>query len=238
MFQILLSPALAPFSLALALLLALFVLELIALMVGGSLFGAADSDLDLAPELAALDSSFDVDPGDIPDLAALTEASDALSVSAPAAPSPGVLGLGQAPFMVWFAAVLLGFGVVGFGVQSLTSSLLETTLPAWLAVGAAAVAGLGFARSFAGAFARLLPTVETSATSTQFMGGLRGVVSQGTARHGTPAEVRLRDRHGNLHYLRCEPLRADDVIPEGTDVLTLRERDGQGGWRLRILPVS
>jgi hypothetical protein len=66
---------------------------------------------------------------------------------------------------------------------------------------------------------------------------LRGTVTQGTARRGSPAEVRLRDRHGNTHYQRCEPWHEADVIPEGTEVVTLRMRRPDGGWSLRILPI-
>jgi hypothetical protein len=58
--------------------------------------------------------------------------------------------------------------------------------------------------------------------------------------------VRLRDRHDNIHHIRCEPLRDEDVIPEGTEVLTLRRRvpgaerlraDGADDWILVILPI-
>lgn len=49
------------------------------------------------------------------------------------------------------------------------------------------------------------------------MGGLRGTVTQGTARAGSAAEVRLRDRHGNLHFMRCEPFHDADIIPEGAE---------------------
>lgn len=242
MVTTLLSAGFAPFSMALALLVALFVLELVALMIGGSVFGAGESDLDVSPEIAALEASFDLDPGELPDVGALNDASAALEGLAPEASgvtaSPGILGLGQAPFMVWFAALLLGFGVAGFGLQTLADTVFGGPLPLWVAAPVAGVFGLGFARRFARVFGRLLPGIETSATSAQFMGGLRGTVTQGVARTGSPAEVQLHDRHGNVHHMRCEPFRAADIIPEGTDVLMVRERDGNGGWRLRILPLG
>jgi hypothetical protein len=100
-----------------------------------------------------------------------------------------------------------------------------------------AVAGaVAFTRLFGSALAGLLPQIETTATSAQFMGGLRGIVTQGTARQGAPAEVRLRDRHGNTHHMRCEPFRDTDVIEQGTEVLLLRKRT-PGGWTLQIVPL-
>lgn len=223
----LLSGAYLPFSLALGLLAGLLALELVMLLVGGSLF-AGDGGADGI----AVDTTFDVAPGVEADVDALLAAS---AEGAPATQDAPVtlLGLGRVPFAIWLAAVLLGFGLTGVLVQAVSGAVL----PGWLAAIPAALAGLGFARRFAGVFARMVPQHESTATGPQFLGGLRGVVSQGTARAGHPAEVRLRDRHGNTHYLRCTPFRDADVIAEGTAVLTLRERNANGGWGLRILPI-
>ena len=62
-----------------------------------------------------------------------------------------------------------------------------------------------------------------------------GVVTQGTARRGAPTEVRLTDRHGNTHYIRAEPLKDDDVIVAGTQVLVLRHKLNEG---YRIVPLG
>ncbi len=226
-----LSAAYLPFSLALGLLLGLLALELAALLFGGSLIGGGDgADLPEPP------ADFDLPPGAEPDVAALIEASEAM----PAAPSGalGLLGLGRVPFAVWLASALAGFGIGGVAVQGLASALFGGPLPVWLAVVPAAAAGLGAARVLAGIVGNLVKPVETTATGAQFLGGMRGIVTQGIARRGSPAEVRLRDRHGNMHYLRCEPFRDTDVIPEGTEVLTLRERRPGGQWGLRILPLT
>lgn len=234
----LLSLPYVPFALALGFLLALLLVEVVALLVGGSVLSGAGESADLSP----LESSFDLDPGtepDVPQLLAASEALDDLG-AAPLEPGglSGLLGLGHSPFMVWLAALALGFGVSGLAVQSLATSTLGGPLPLLVVGAGALVLGLAFARRFARLFGRLLPGVETSATSIQFLGGLRGVVSQGTARSGSPAEVRLFDRHGNVHHLRCEPFVVGEEIPEGTEVLTLRERQGQGRWGLRIVRLS
>jgi hypothetical protein len=115
--------------------------------------------------------------------------------------------------------------------------MLGAPLATGLAMLPAALAGLVVARVVAGIVGGLVKPNETTATGPQFLGGLRGIVTQGTARRGSAAEVRLRDRHGNLHFLRCEPFRETDVIPQGTEVLTLRQRNPGGGWGLRILPI-
>ena len=217
-----LSPAFAPFTFALALMVGIMGLELAATLLGLSFHGA-DAGID-TPELHAFDLTSDTTP----DLQGLLAASADLDNAVEPDALPG-----RVPVMIRAATLLLSFGVTGFLLQSLAGPL-----PLLWAVPAAAIAALAFTRSFARHFARLIPSLETTATTAQFMGGLRGTVTQGIARHGAPAEVRVHDRHGNLHYLRCEPFRAADILPEGTEVLTLRERTGPGQWTLRILPLT
>lgn len=231
----LLSAAYLPFSLALGLLAGLLVLEIAALLLGGSLVGA-----DGGPELPAdLPTAFDLPAGADPDVGALMAASDGADLADGTSPAGAMnlLGLGRVPMAIWLATLLAGFGLGGLLVQGLAGSLLGAPLSPWLAVLPAAALGLAAARGLAGVLGTLVKPVETTATGPQFLGGLRGVVTQGTARRGSAAEVRLRDRHGNTHYQRCEPFRDTDIIPEGTEVLTLRERRAEGGWRLRILPL-
>ena len=231
-----LSPAFAPFTFALALMVGIMVLELASTVLGLSLHGG-DTHLDLSADMADLHASFDLDLHATPDLHALMSASTALDSATSHAPEIGLLGLGSVPLMIWLATALLTFAVTGYFLQGVVASLTGHPLPMLLALAPALIAALILTRSFARHFARLLPATETTATTAQFMGGLRGVVTQGTARLGQPAEVRVRDRHGNLHYLRCEPFRAGDVIAEGSDVLTLRQRLGPDRWGLRILPL-
>jgi hypothetical protein len=97
-------------------------------------------------------------------------------------------------------------------------------MPAWLAVLPATGVAIWFARQFGTLFANLLPRIETEALSERHLGRRTGVVTQGTASRGRPAEVRITDRYGNFHYLRAEPLRDDAQIPQGTEVMVLRHR--------------
>lgn len=231
-----LSAAYAPFTFALGLMAALLLLEFVFLLLGVSLHGH-DVDVELPGEVAALHAQFDLAHGATPDVPQLLEASAALSQVEPSLPDNGLMamiGLQDVPLMIWLAAMLFSFGLGGFVFQALTASALPTALVVLMAAATALI----FTRQFAKFFGRFVPRLETSATSAQFMGGLRGVVTQGTARTGSAAEVRLRDRHGNIHYMRCEPFSPTDVIGEGTEVLTLRERLGPDRWSLRILPLS
>ena len=233
MFDMFLSGPIVPFTLALAILGGLLLLELTLALVGGSVLSMGPEadlpdvgDIDL-PDLAAFGVDADLADFEL-DAPGADAASGGLGGFSTAA---ALLGLGRVPLLLWLAAFLLGFGAIGLMLQTAVHAVFGHVLPALLAGLPAALGGLAFARSFGGVFARLLPKTETQSVSERHLGRRMGVVTQGVAARGRPAEVRVRDRYGNVHYLRAEPLRDDEVIAEGSEVLVLRHRP-DGGYRL------
>ncbi|MEL7278270.1 MAG: OB-fold-containig protein [Pseudomonadota bacterium] len=203
-------PEMLPFATALGLLAGLLLLEIIALIFGATLVGDAgspDADLDL-------DGDFDTDL-------------DA-EIDAPGAAGGWLswLGMGRVPFLIWFATVLVGFGLTGLIGQTALNATFGAMLPATLAGLLALPVALIFGREVGAVVAHLMPKSETSAISRRRLGGQVGVITQGTARLDSPVEARLRDRHGNLHYVRVIPAAGEAPIPQGTDVLILRAGDG------------
>lgn len=225
MFEFLLDAAFAPFTLALAFLVGLLGLELVALLLGGSLMagdGEPDFDINVSPEVMDLDLDLDIDLD-----ADTFEIAEVEPEVAPVAATPGIaswLGMGHVPIMIWLAVLLMSFGLGGMGLQLILRDLIGVDAPALVAAVPAGVFGLWFARGFSAVFARLLPNTETEAVSERMLARRRGVITQGTAARGRPAEVRVSDRYGNNHYLRAEPLQDADVITQGTEVLVLRNR--------------
>ncbi len=226
MFDFLLEGAFAPFTMSLALLFGLLALELVALAVGASLLaGEGEVDLDVmdASGLDVADFDLDIDADiDLGDFELADLEADAPG-AAPAGPLAW-LGIGKVPFMIWLVVLLAGFGLSGMGLQLALHDGLGFDLPAWMAAIPAGAFGLWFARGFGGVFARLLPKTETEAMSERMLARRRGVITQGTASRGRPAEVRVMDRFGNTHYLRAEPLQDKDALDQGTEVLVLRDR--------------
>lgn len=237
MFDLYLTEPFVPFTLALALLFGLLTLELILAFLGGTLLGlGADADLDVdldidAPDLGDLDIDFgDADP------AAFDFAEPEIDAGETVAAGPAAwLGMGKMPVLIWVAAVLVGFGVTGLGLQAVLTGIFGTPFPSLMVAIPAGIAALWFARTFGAGFARVLPKTETTAMSSHRLGRRTGVVTQGVARRGSPSEVRVQDRHGNTHYLRAEPLKDEDEIPAGTEVLVLRHKREDG---YRIVPLG
>ncbi|WP_375552681.1 OB-fold-containig protein [Rhodophyticola porphyridii] len=247
MLDTLLSGAYAPFTLSLALLFGLLALELVFAIMGATLLGAGGGepeveidlpDLANVPELD-LDMDFDaldIDPAEF-ELPSAEDFAPDLDTGAAAGSATGVaawLGLGRVPALIWLGAVLLAFGVSGIVIQN-AATALWAALPAALASLPAVLAAIWFARSFGAVFARAIPKTETQSVAARSLARRKGTVTQGTARTGTPAEVRVTDRYGNSHYLRAEPFRPGEEIPQGAEVLVLRHRP-TGGFRL--IPLS
>ena len=242
MFDLYLTEPFVPFTIALALLFGLLALELLLALLGGTLLGlGADADVDLdidAPDLGDLDIDLgdpdfgDFDLGDT-DLDLDADVDSDIDTNIGAGPASW-LGMGKVPVLIWFASILVSFGITGIVIQTFANSTLGFSLPAYLVAVPAGVAAIWFARRFGEVFARLLPKTETTAMSERHLGRRVGVVSQGTAKRGMPAEVRVTDRHGNLHYLRAEPVRDSEEIPQGTRVLVLRHRFDHG-YRITAL---
>ena len=243
MFDLYLTEPFVPFTIALALLFGLLALEILLSLIGATLLGlGADADVDLdldieGPELGDLDIDFGDADASLFDFAEPEVDADIADLGEASAPPSGPaswLGIGKVPTLIWIASVLLAFGVTGFVLQTASNALIGTALPALLVTLPAGIAAIAFARRFGSVFARALPKTETSAMSNRHLGRRTGVVTQGTAKRGSPAEVRITDRHGNMHHLRGEPLKDEDTIAAGTEVLVLRHRYNEG-YRLVAL---
>ena len=135
------------------------------------------------------------------------------------------LGVGRVPLLILLVVFLALFGLAGLMIQQLATTLGGTTLPLALAVPAAGVAALPLTGISARGLARIMPQDETSAVSLDSLIGKRGTITVGTARKGSPAQARVRDVHGQSHYVMVEPQNADHPIHEGATVLLIR-RDG------------
>lgn len=237
MFDMFLTAEYLPFTTAIALLFGLMLMELVFALMGGTLLGmGADADgpdIDIdAPDVGDLDIDFDGLDVDAAEIEVPTfEEVDTPDGTAGSVGIADWLGFGKTPALIWLGSVLMAFGVAGIALQGLADALLGQPLAAGIVALPAGVFALWFTRGFGALFARLIPKTETAAVSERHLGRRTGVVTQGTAARGRPAEVRVTDRFGNIHYLRAEPLDDRKTIAQGTEVLVLRHRH-EGGYLL------
>lgn len=135
----------------------------------------------------------------------------------------GWLHLGKVPVLVLLILFLFGFTASGYAVQLIAHHMAGTYLPALLAAVPATLAGFATVRGVGAVLVHIIPRDESSAVGELDLLGRIGIVTQGIARTGHPAEVKVRDMHGHHHYLRLEPDVDGDVFEEGTTVLVVKK---------------
>jgi hypothetical protein len=135
------------------------------------------------------------------------------------------LGIGRIPLLMVLVVFLAIFGLLGLALQQLAAGLTGAPLSPWLAGPAAAFASFPLTGVSARGLARIIPQDETTAVSLDTLIGKRGTITIGTARRGSPAQARVRDAFGQVHYVMVEPHDDAHPIAEGETVLLAR-RDG------------
>jgi membrane protein implicated in regulation of membrane protease activity len=132
----------------------------------------------------------------------------------------GWLGIGRVPLLMLLVVFLAFFGLAGLAIQQFAGPL-----DLWIAVPAAAAAALPLTGFGARGLARIMPGDETTAIGLDELVGRRGTITIGTARRGSPAQARVRDVHGQVHYVMVEPYDDSQAIGEG-ETVRLDRRDG------------
>ena len=233
--DLLLDLSMKPFVFFGALVVGLLLLEIIFMLIGVDTQIGGDSDADFDMDFDAdadFDTDFDADieAGDLADTAPEAEA----SVGAPGGGLSDLIGIKKLPLTIWLALFSAFFAGIGLAGQTLVSVMFGALLPAGLAVALALPVTLFLTGLFSEAVSNWIPRVETTAISERSYGRRRGTVTVGTARRGNPAQVRITDGHGNLHYVMAEPISDCDEIAQGAEVFIIRKRNGD----LRLVRVS
>lgn len=192
-----------PFSVSLLVMLIIAVLEGVTTLLGAGL-----SDL-----LETVVPGIEVDV-DGPDLEGTGTLSRLL----------GWLRIGQVPALMLLVIFLTAFGLIGLSMQSLLMQSVGIMLPAAVAWLPAILAAIPMVRVLGGGLALVMPKDETDAVSEQTFIGRIAVITLGIARQGSPAEAKLKDQHGQTHYLMVEPDLADETFPHGTAVILVRQQ--------------
>lgn len=189
----------APFAVALGLTCAIAIIELAGLLLG-------------APPSAVVDSAlpdFDADIGEI-ELGPLSQTLSWFS-------------FGKLPALVVIILFAASFGLIGFAGQEILRRAAGFALHPWLASVPAAIGAAYATRHLGLAIARIMPKEESDAVSTKAFVGRVATVFRGIARAGHPAEAKLTDIHGKTHYLLIEPDAGEADMPEGSEVVIIRQ---------------
>jgi hypothetical protein len=134
----------------------------------------------------------------------------------------GWLGFGVLPLSILLIVFLAAFGLIGLVGQQVARDLAGALLPATIAVPAAAAVALPVTGVLARGLARILPRDETTAIDPGDLVGLHAEIVIGRATQGSPAKARVRDFHGQTHYVMAEPDDPAASFAEGEEILLVR----------------
>lgn len=203
MLDLILAPQNFVFGVAIMLMLLLFILELMAFMIGGG---------------------NDWVDGFLPD--SLTEAHAEIGIDKVDA---GIairflswLYVGKVPLLMLLVLFLAIFGLTGFVLQSLVFSVVGVYLPMLVAGMVVWFLSLPLLRLSAKGLYKILPRDETSAIEISELIGRVGVVTLGTATHDQSAQIRVKDTHGQNHYVMAFS-DTEDVLKQGDTVLLVSQ---------------
>ena len=132
------------------------------------------------------------------------------------------LNVGKLPLLMLIVVFLFSFGLVGLILQQLIAGIFGRPGPWWLSVPLAVATALPFTRLFGRVVAKILPTDETTAVSRETLVGRLAVIVTGKAEVGSAAQARVRDAHGQTHYVMIEPDDVGEVFDEGSSVIIVR----------------
>ncbi|HEY0867524.1 MAG TPA: OB-fold-containig protein [Fimbriimonas sp.] len=135
------------------------------------------------------------------------------------------IGVGVVPTTALIMFLSLLFGVAGYLIQSVAFSLTGGLLPSVPVSIVALLASLPPLSAVSRLARRFLFREETTAVHGDSLVGSAAVLTLGTAQRGRPAQAKLKDRHGQTHYVLVEPYREDDRFDQGAEVV-LVQREG------------
>jgi hypothetical protein len=220
MIELLTADANLPFTFSLGLMALLAIIEGLGMLLGTSPSELVDSslpDIGAAPRL------------ELPEVGAPEIAGPEMGAPEASAHFGPVellawLQLGKVPFLIWLCTWLSVFGLFGLLIQTVYRGLAGGYLPPLLAAVAAVVGSLPVVRVATGLLARILPRDETTAVPSDSFVGRVATVTLGTARSGEPAQAKLKDQHGQAHYVMVEPDTDWESFVTGTSVLLVQRK--------------
>ncbi len=157
-----------------------------------------------------------------------------VDIDGPDVESPGVFGkvlswlrVGKVPVIVLLVVFLASFGIAGLVIQTFMNAILGFLLPAYLAVFPAFLVTLPVVRVFGGVLSKILPKDETDVVSSNSFIGKVATITLGTASQNSPAQAKLKDQYGQLHYVMLEPDDAQEQFVQGEAIVLVRQEGGK-----------
>lgn len=142
----------------------------------------------------------------------------------------GWLCLNRLPLLIWIVLFLCCFAITGYLTNYTIYSILGMLFPPLIIVPAVFIVALFITGRLGHKIANIMPQNESSAVSTSSFAGCVATITTGTARYGSPAEASLIDDFKHKHYLMVEPIDQEVEFPQGSEVVLVQKN--QSAWQV------
>lgn len=134
--------------------------------------------------------------------------------------------LGRMPFLIWLIIFFGGWGVTGLVLQNIVTDYFGNPFIALIAVPVSFAINLFLVRYVCMAIKPILPRDETYAIETKELIGLEAEIVIGTAKLNFPAQAKVKDKYGTMHYIMVIP-QSDVEYKQGDKVILAELHDNQ-----------
>ena len=128
------------------------------------------------------------------------------------------LYLGRVPLFVWLIIFLTIYGLTGFIIQSIFYYFTASFFSAWIIAPVCLFLGMPFVRYSTMVIAKILPQDETTAIYSEELIGRTAVIILGEAKINSPAQAKVKDQFGQMHYVLVEP-EQNEILQQGQSVV-------------------
>jgi hypothetical protein len=139
----------------------------------------------------------------------------------------GWLKVGKVPVLVLIIAFLIVFGCLGYGLNLVSFQLLAVIPPAFMTVPIVFLLSLPVLRVCAVGLAAIMPKDETSSVSLDTLIGRKAFITVGVSDSQTIAEARVKDQHGNTHYVMVVAEEGHGPFGMGEPLLLVRRQENR-----------
>ena len=191
------------FNIALTVMVAIAILEVLGALVGFAISHALDSML---PEM-----DFDID----------ADISGAASFNS----FLGWLHVGRVPVLIIFIVFLASFGILGLLTQKMLVNATGQMYSGSILALPVFLASLPCVHLIGKVARKLFPQDETEAVSESSFIGMPGVVTLGNGTRGNPTQARITDHYGQDHYILVEPRVEGETLSHQNEIVIVDRTD-------------
>lgn len=128
------------------------------------------------------------------------------------------LYLGRVPLFVWLIIFLTIYALTGFILQSIFYHFTTHFFSAWIIAPACLFISMPFLRYNIMIMNKIFPQDETKALYNEEFIGRTAVIILGEAKVNSPAQAKVKDQFGQMHYVMVEP-EQNEIFHQGQSVV-------------------